>query len=408
MGFFMGFSAVVLFGPLAKHFKSLGISPVMVGLLISIPNLSGSLLRIPFASMVDTRGGKKPLAALLILSCLGMIGTAVIMNMGDEVVKNSTSLLLLFGILAGCGIATFSVGIAQTSYWFSQKEQGVALGTYAGIGNLAPGIFSLLLTSYFLKSYGLPKSYAVWTVLLIGGTVVYLFLAKDAWFFQLLKKGAGKEEALKRAKEEGQTLFPKGNSVESLVNSAKVGKTWGLVLIYFTTFGGFLALAGWFTNYWQSLYGLDLKTAGFLTSTYAIGASLLRIYGGKLSDKWGGYRVNMVFLTITLIGSVIMSFSSNLTLSVAGMLFMTAGMGVTNAGVFKLVPQYVPDFIGGAAGWIGGLGALGGFVIPNVMTQILIKSPDKSSGFEHGFFTFILLSAVSLVTMFLLNKKTDR
>jgi NNP family nitrate/nitrite transporter-like MFS transporter len=53
--------------------------------------------------------------------------------------------LLALATLCGCGIATFSVGIGQVSYWFPRSEQGRALGTYAGIGNTAPGIFSFLL-----------------------------------------------------------------------------------------------------------------------------------------------------------------------------------------------------------------------------------------------------------------------
>ena len=39
--------------------------------------------------------------------------------------------ILFFGFLSGCGIATFSVGIGQTSYWFPQKKQGNALGLSA-------------------------------------------------------------------------------------------------------------------------------------------------------------------------------------------------------------------------------------------------------------------------------------
>ena len=40
------------------------------------------------------------------------------------------------------------------------------------------------------------------------------------------------------------------------------------------------------------------------------------------------------------------------------------GMGLANAAVFKMVPKYVPHAVGGASGLVGGLGALGGFVIP--------------------------------------------
>lgn len=55
--------------------------------------------------------------------------------------------LLILGFLAGCGIATFSVGICQTSYWYPQAQQDKALGFYAGVGNTAPGIFSLLMAT---------------------------------------------------------------------------------------------------------------------------------------------------------------------------------------------------------------------------------------------------------------------
>jgi len=36
--------------------------------------------------------------------------------------------LLVLAMFAGCGIATFSVGVGQVSYWFPRKEQGGALG----------------------------------------------------------------------------------------------------------------------------------------------------------------------------------------------------------------------------------------------------------------------------------------
>jgi NNP family nitrate/nitrite transporter-like MFS transporter len=54
-------------------------------------------------------------------------------------------LLIVLGTLSGWGSATFSVGINQVSYWFPQRQQGRALAIFAGVGNLAPGRFSLLL-----------------------------------------------------------------------------------------------------------------------------------------------------------------------------------------------------------------------------------------------------------------------
>jgi MFS transporter, NNP family, nitrate/nitrite transporter len=49
-GFFIGFAAVALFGPMAHKLQSeMGLSPVMIGLAVAAPMLSGSLLRIPFS-----------------------------------------------------------------------------------------------------------------------------------------------------------------------------------------------------------------------------------------------------------------------------------------------------------------------------------------------------------------------
>jgi len=75
IGFFVGFAAVALFNVTAKNFKeAMGLDPVQVGLLVAMPMLSGSLLRIPFSAWVDTDGGRKPMLTLLGMSIVGLLG----------------------------------------------------------------------------------------------------------------------------------------------------------------------------------------------------------------------------------------------------------------------------------------------------------------------------------------------
>lgn len=399
LGFFVGFAAVSLFGPTVVFLQEVvGLSAALAGLLISIPNLSGSLLRIPFAAMVEKDGGRRPFLVLLSLSLLGVVGIWLVMIQPAATIAELFPLLLGLGVLGGCGIATFSVGIGQTSYWFPQNRQGTALGIYAGIGNLAPGIFALVLTGLTIPRLGLPGSYLIWSIFLALGILAYLVTGRNAWFFQYRRAGLPDEQARVRAEQDGQQLFPNGKALESLKASAKIPQTWMLVLVYFTTFGGFLALTAWLPKFGIGYMGFDLGVAGMLTAAYSIGASLLRVAGGKLSDIFGGRQTALLSLGAGLAGSLMVALMPRGAGTIAGLLVMALGMGVGNAAVFKLVPQFVPRAVGGAAGWIGGLGAFGGFVIPLGLAAVL-----ESSGYAQGFWIFAGLFVLALMMIIALD-----
>jgi NNP family nitrate/nitrite transporter-like MFS transporter len=406
LGFFIGFAAVALFGPTANKVKDLmHLAPVAVGFLVAMPALSGSLLRIPFAAWVDTTGGRKPFLVLLVISILGMAGLTLLMFLTYPTGMTPEMLPLLFvlGLLCGSGIATFSVGTAQVSYWFPRARQGSALGTYAGIGNLAPGIFSFLLP-VALASLGMAGSYLVWLVFLVIGTVLYYVLGRNAPYFQLRAQGAEDQQARKLAAEHGEEMFPSGALKDSLVRSARVPKTWLLVAIYFTTFGGFLALTAWLPVYWKSFFAVPAVTAGALTALYSILASLSRVAGGRISDRLGGEVTLLLALAVAGAGAVLMTLSHQFGLSVAAEIIMAVGMGVSNAAVFKLVPQAVPQAVGGASGWVGGLGAFGGFLIPPILGAI--AASQGNTGYPEGFGVFVFLIVLALALAFVFRRTT--
>ena len=405
LGFFVGFAAVALFGPTAKLFQQvMGLGPLALGFLVAIPSLSGSLLRIPFSAWVDSNGGRKPFLVLLSLSLVGMVGLTLVAQSlyPTHLSAASYPLLMGLGVLCGCGIATFSVGISQVSYWFPQKQQGRALAIFAGVGNVAPGIFTLILP-LALTRFGLSGSYLVWLSILAAGTAFYAISGKNSPYFQLVKKGLPPTEARVAARECGQDLLPAGGLRESLQRSARVWRTWALVWIYFTTFGGFIALTAWLPTYWTSFYGVTALKAGILTAAFSVLTSLIRIAGGVLSDQLheGGENTAILALFITMVGALVMTTSRQFELAVPGEILMAIGMGICNAAVFKIVPQAVPQAVGGAAGWVGGLGAFGGFVIPPVMAFAVhdLGSP----GYAIGFITFVFLSLFSLSMAWILK-----
>ncbi len=405
VGFFIGFAAVALFGTTAARFQQImHLSPMAVGFLVAMPALSGSLLRIPCAAWADASGARKPFLALLSLSSVGMAGvaTVVLFLYPSGLTPRLLPLLLVLALMCGSAIATFSVGVSQVSYWFPRAQQGRALAVFAGVGNLAPGLFSFILP-FALVSLGLFGSYLAWLVMLVLGTAIYAATARTSPYFQFRAAGMEETRAREAAAAAGQELFPAASLRESLRVSARAWQTWALVTIYFTTFGGFIALTAWLPTYWHSYYGLSVVTAGILTGGYSVLTSLVRIGGGVIADRLreGGENTAVLSLLIMLSGALVMVNAREFELALPGVLLLAVGMGVCNAAVFKIVPQAVPTAVGGTAGWVGGLGAFGGFVIPPMMAFAVNDLGPK--GYSIGFIVFVFLTLLSLTMAWLLK-----
>jgi NNP family nitrate/nitrite transporter-like MFS transporter len=182
-----------------------------------------------------------------------------------------------------------------------------------------------------------------------------------------------------------------------------VWRTWALVLIYFTTFGGFIALTAWLPTYWTAYFGMTAIQAGLLTALYSVLTSLVRIVGGVVSDnlREGGENTAILALFIMLMGALVMIGARDYQLAIPGEILLAFGMGICNAGVFKMVPQAVPKAVGGAAGWVGGLGAFGGFAIPP-MLAFAVRDLGKN-GYSIGFIVYLFLALLSLFMAWILK-----
>ncbi len=403
LAFFGGFAGVSAFGPIVHRIKeSMDIGAFLIGLLSSCPALTGSLLRIPFGAMVDRTGGKKPILVLLGLAGLGVFAIMALFALYPSPTITQYPLFLFSGVLCGCGIAVFSVGIPTVSYWYPQKKQGSALAAYAGLGNLAPGLFAMALPS-MVAFMGFTISYLSWFLSVMLLFILVMIFMKDAPYFQYREMGIEIDrDALLNAC--GEELVPSGNATDSIKKAAADWRTWVLTFFYFTTFGGFIALTVWFPTYWSEFFKTGIVTAGFLTAGYSLSSSLLRVAGGWAADKAGGEKMVLASFVITGAGAVMMVMvTASAALAFAGQMIMALGMGFANAAVFKLVPRYSPAAVGGASGIVGGLGAFGGFVIPPAMGLFVKWSPDM--GYSQGFWVFVVLSAIALGLLFLLIRK---
>jgi NNP family nitrate/nitrite transporter-like MFS transporter len=117
----------------------------------------------------------------------------------------------------------------------------------------------------------------------------------------------------------------------------------------------------------------------------------------------GGEKTAIMSFTLILVGAVILISSRSFLPALAGEIFIGAGMGVANAAVFKLVAKYVPEAVGGASGWVGGLGAFGGFVVPPIL-GVFVDVYGKE-GYATGFVVYVALALISILISYVLKKK---
>jgi NNP family nitrate/nitrite transporter-like MFS transporter len=347
--------------------------------LLAISILSGAVLRLNFGIWSDTFGGRN-MMVLLLLGCA--IPTAWL-----AYAQNYTELLVcaaLFGLAGN----SFSVGIAWNSAWFPAEKKGTALGIF-GAGNvgaagtkllvvLVPGILTLVPATGYLAGWIpggwriVPVMYAV-VLIMTAAAILLLCPARDP------KPG-------------------RGRPMRDLMTPLKHIQVWRFSLYYVVVFGAYVALSAWLPNYYVNTYEVSLATASLLTALFIFPASLLRPFGGWLSDRYGPRMVTYtVFMVMTLATIPLCLPRSVLPLSVVGFtvlsLVVGVGMGIGKASVFKYIPNYYPKDVGAVGGLVGMLGALGGFFLPKAFGWL-----GRETGFpQAAFLALLVLTLTSLV-----------
>ena len=94
----------------------------------------------------------------------------------------------------------------------------------------------------------------------------------------------------------------------------------------------------------------------------------VRVFGGWISDHWGGINTLTAVLLIVAVTLVLCGLAGN-SLVATTLLFMLcfAALGAGNGALFQLVPLRWPLATAVAGSMIGEVGALGGGFVPNAM-----------------------------------------
>ena len=360
--FDLSFMLWVLLGSLAIYIaESVGLNPAEKGLMVAVPILSGSLLRIPLGLLSDRIGGKRVgiglLAVLFVPLALGWQA------------GNSLPSLLAIGLMLGTAGASFAVALPLASRWYPPERQGLALGI-AAAGNSGTAIANLIAPT-LADMVGWHNVLGLAMVPLALVLVAFTLLAKDS--------------------PERSTGLPMSHYLRALRHR----DIWWFCLLYSITFGGYVGLGSFLPLFLRDQYSVTPATAGSITALAAFVGSGVRPIGGYLADRLGGVRMLSVLLAGIGIAYALCATLPTLDVIVPLLMAGMACLGLGNGAVFQLVPRRFGAEIGIATGVVGAIGGLGGFLLP-----ILLGNMKQSTGsFGLGFAVLAVLAFAVLALL---------
>ncbi|WP_296446178.1 MFS transporter [Rhodoferax sp. UBA5149] len=353
----------VLNGAMAPFIsETFNLSPAQKGLMLSIPILAGALMRFPLGILSQYIGRKK--ATLVEMSLI-----AVAMLFGFFFVKTFNNLLAM-GVLLGIAGASFGVALSLGAGSFPPRNKGLAMGL-VGAGNVGTAV-SVLIAPPLAQAFGWVAVYGMAAVAISIPMVVMIVFAKEP----------DDLDAHASFKEHIACLFEKDG--------------WAFSLIYAVTFGGFIGLATFLPTYYYDQFGVSKVQAGQLTMLAAFMGAALRVFGGWISDRWGGINTLSVVL-LTVAATLLLCGLAGGSLVATTLLVMLcfSALGAGNGALFQLVPLRWPLATAVAGSMIGEFGALGGGLVPNAMGL----SKQYAGSYAWGFVIFAVLALVMLVML---------
>ena len=362
-----GFMAWSIISPLMPFIsQDVDISPGQISVILAIPVILGSVLRVPFGYLTNIVGAKWVFfwSFIVLLLPIFLLGQA-----------QSPGMLMLSGFFLGIGGAIFSVGVTSVPKYFSKDKVGLANGIY-GVGNIGTAVSSFC-APVLAGAIGWQNTVRSYLIILSIFAILMFFLGD---------------------KNEPKVKIPLMAQVKDL---SKNYKLYYLSLWYFITFGAFVAFGIFLPNFLVDHFSIDKVDAGIRSGIFIALATFLRPVGGVIGDKFNAVQALIIDFVIMIIGALILSLSSHIVLFTIGCLAISICAGIGNGLIFKLAPSYFSKEAGSANGIVSMMGGLGGFFPPLVITFV-----TSITGSSHlAFFFLAIFGVIALITMNHLNKK---
>jgi NNP family nitrate/nitrite transporter-like MFS transporter len=360
--FDLTFAVWVLNAAMAPFISAeLHLTDAQKGLMLAIPVLAGALLRLPLgiASQVI---GRKPAAAINLVLC------AVGLCFGYFFVHSYAGVLVMGGLLGVAG-ASFGVALSLGAGHYPREHKGFAMGI-AGAGN-SGAVLAMIFAPPLARAYGWKAVYGLGIIPMLVALVLLLIFAKEP---------------------PDRERQPLSAYLKVLVDK----DAWVLNLVYMVTFGGYIGLTSFLPTFFHDQYGIPKQSVGQYAAGIVIAASVLRVTGGWMADRFGGARL-LQGLFVIIIGSIAAAAAlpASPFLMVAILFVCFAAMGAGNGAVFQLVPLRFTGNTAVASGLIGEIAGIGGGLLPYAMGM----GKTYTGTFAPGFALLLLLAVGGIVAL---------
>ncbi|MFC4337963.1 MFS transporter [Salininema proteolyticum] len=383
----VGFSVWVMFSIVVPYLAAAGygFSTAQLFWLVALPNLVGSILRLPYTTAVARFGGRNwtVFSALVLLLPTGMLVWCL------SSPDTPFGAFALTAALAGLGGGNFASSMANISYFYPERLRGTALGVNAAGGNI--GVSSVQLTGPFLIGLGVLGAGS-----LTDEGRVWLYNVPVFWGLLALVAAAGAwwgMDNLSVAKARLSDQLP----------ALKEKHTWVMALVYVGTFGSFIGYS--FAFPLVARLEFPQFASLWLAALGPLLGSLTRPAGGWLADKYAGAPITGTCFAV-MGGSALLALWSvsagSFAAFFAAFMVLFCASGIANGSAYRSIPAIFTASLTGrdpatvkrltaaALGWVSFAGALGGFAI----NQALSASYDRTGSVAGALLAFCAAYAV--------------
>jgi len=404
--------------------------------LVAVPNLVGSLLRLPYTFAVPKFGGRNwtVISALTLLIPTGLFAFFV------QRPDTPFWVFLLISVTAGFGGGNFASSMTNINTFYPAAQKGAALGLNAAGGNAGVAVIQFALPivvgagggfGIFAAAKAIHLEYAGYI-----GVALAIISAICAYFFM-------------------DNLHAAAIKPKQQMSVVKYKDTWVMSLLYVGTFGSFIGYASamplliklnFFRQITPHVHSIGINFAFYAFLGAAVG-SLTRPLGGWLADKFGGAKVTFASFAAMILGAlgVIYTLTQLHALKapaaaliakakadpthfeypakvvhlvnenshvfpwfLAAFLFVFAATGIANGSAYKMIPaiwkakKRPVTEASAVLGVVGAVGALGGFLIPITFNAPWVHDPFGATKSAFWIFTgFYVLCAIVTYAVFL-------